>query len=181
MLRDTINDNYFEWLSDFVCDKKRKDDISYRKLLMFLHSTEFRYSILKDENRAQDGIDLRRRFSLEQGYDDGSLVDYIDGPCSVLEMMIGLAIRCEENIMDDTKYGNRTSQWFWSMINSLGLGFMYDKNFEKDEANDIIQRFLDRAYAPNGKGGLFTLKHYPRDLRKVEIWYQMCWYLDGIM
>ena len=180
MLKDTINDEYFEWLFDLVCDGRFSKETSYRKLLMFLHNTPFRYSILRDENRAHDGIDLRRRFSLLQSHDGEYFAEYLDGPCSVLEMMIGLAIRCEEAFMDDTKYGNRTAQWFWEMINNLGLGSMIDIRFNKLVATDIIQRFLDRDYEPDGKGGLFTIKHCNRDLRNVEIWYQMCWYLDSI-
>ena len=39
-------------------------------------------------------------------------------------MMIALAIRCEEHIMDDPDAGDRTGQWFWSMLVSLGLGSM---------------------------------------------------------
>lgn len=182
MTRDAIKNEYFEWLSGFVCDGRFSEKISYRKLMMFLHNTEFRYSIARDENRAHDGIDLRYRFTIcHEQYSEKETLQALDGPCSVLEMIIGLAIRCEENIMDDPRYGNRTGQWFWRMMTNLGLGNMTDDRFDKAVANDIIQRFLDRKYAPNGKGGLFTLQHYPKDLRKVEIWYQMCWYLDGIV
>ena len=45
---------------------------------------------------------------------------------------------------------------------------------------DVIERFLDREYGPDGKGGLFTVRHCEYDLRDVEIWYQLCWYLDSI-
>lgn len=52
------------------------------------------------------------------------IASYLDNrPCSVLEMIIALAIRLEEHIMDDPDIGNRTGQWFWDMIVSLGLGF----------------------------------------------------------
>ena len=176
-----VNNDYFEWLYNYVCGDMYSERISYRKLLMFLHSTEFRYIIDMDENRACDGIDLRRRFSIDQGYDGDYLSDYIIGPCSVLEMILALAIRCEENIMDDPRYGDRTRQWFWGMINNLGLDSMIDSRFDKTTVNDIVQRFLDREYEPNGKGGLFTIKGVRKDLRKVEIWYQLNWYLDTIV
>ena len=93
--------------------------------------------------------------------------------------MIALAIRCEENIMDDTSYGDRTAQWFWGMITSLGLGDQTDSRIDYIYVDDVIKRFLDRDYEPNGKGGLFTIKNCRQDLRKVEIWYQLCWYLDS--
>lgn len=93
-------------------------------------------------------------------------------------MMIALAIRCEEHIMDDPDIGNRTGQWFWNMIVNLGLGSMNDSKFDRDYVEDIVQKFLDRKYSRNGDGGLFTVNRSRYDLRSVEIWYQMCWYLD---
>jgi hypothetical protein len=142
-----------------------------------LHDIEFRYLIPKDENRAEDGISLRYRFSRLYDYVD---YDDLDGPCTVLEMMVALAIRCEEDIMDDANLGNRTKQWFWNMIVSLGLGSMTDSRFDERRVDNIIERFLDRDYEPDGRGGLFTVRHCDYDLRDVEIWYQMCWYLDSI-
>lgn len=145
---------------------------------MRLHDTRFVYSIPRDENRARDGIDLRYRFALL--HDTPSLVQYLEGPCSVLEMMIALAIRCEENIMDDPKVGDRTGQWFWGMIVNLGLGAMTDNRFDRQFVDEVVQRFLDRDYEPNGKGGLFTVRNCKYDLRTVEIWYQLNYYLDTI-
>lgn len=168
-----IRDEYFEWLYDLASGNRYSENISYRKLLRYLHKTEFYYSIEKDQNRAKDGIGLRSRFA---SYD----ARYITGPCSVLEMMIALAIRCEEDIMDDASVGDRTRQWFWGMIVNLGLGAMIDKEFDEELVEDIVTRFLDREYEPDGRGGLFTVRNCDRDLRDVEIWYQLCWYLDSI-
>lgn len=181
MTQDTIINEYFEWLFEMVCKDRYSERISYRKLLIELHRTEFKYLIPKDENRANDGLDLRYRFSLDRSYDEMYLAKYIVGPCSVLEMMVALSIRCEENIMDNTEYGDRTGQWFWGMISSLGLGSMSDNRFDKIFVKDTIDRFLNRKYEPNGKGGLFTIKNCDRDLRHVEIWYQLNWYLDSII
>lgn len=187
MIRDNIVNEYFKWLFDLVCGKRYSKKISYKKLLMQLHNTEFRYWIPKDQNRAEDGMDLRYRFALSQDDDDyiqDSIVDLLDswiGPCSVLEMMVALSIRCEETIMDDPAIGDRTGQWFWGMIVNLGLGSMTDDRFDKKFVDDSIDRFLNREYEPDGKGGLFTIKHCNRDLRDVEIWYQLCYYLDTII
>lgn len=137
--------------------------------------------VWKGENRYDDGIDLRYRFGNEQGYRDSMIASYLDNrPCSVLEMIIALAIRLEEHIMDDPDIGNRTGQWFWDMIVSLGLGSMDDSKFDKAHAIDVIRRFLDRDYGRDGKGGLFTIEHCRYDMRDIEIWYQANWYLDNI-
>ena len=175
-----IEDIYFEWMCDLVCGSRFSKTTSYKKLLKYLHLTDFEYIILKDGNRAEDGIDLRYRFA----YEHSRIKDaesYLQGPCSILEMMVALSIRCEENIMDDPSIGNRTGQWFWGMINSLGLSSMSDDRFDKRYVDHVIERFLSRKYSPNGKGGLFTINNCDQDLRDVEIWYQLCWYLNGIV
>lgn len=176
MLRDDVVNAYFEWMYDLVCGNRYAKEISFRKLLMQLHSTRFRYIIPKDANRAEDGISLRYRFA----YDTGCACadSHLEGPCSVLEMMIAVSFKLEE-IMDDPKIGDRTSQWFWMMIMNLGLGSMTDDNFDRDYVTSCIERFMKREYRPDGEGGLFVVRNCG-DLRRVEIWYQMCWYLDSI-
>lgn len=83
--------------------------------------------------------------------------------------------------MSNDDVGNRTGQWFWGMITSLGLQGMNDSNFDMYKVNNILNTFLERKYLPNGRGGLFTLEHPDRDLRNVEIWYQMHRYLGEIL
>lgn len=179
MFRDQLINDYFEWLWNFT---KCRGHSQNRKIITLLHNIEFRYSIPMDANREEDGIDLRYRFITEVGIPKNyqEVYAYLDGPCSVLEMMIALAIRCEESIMDDPDIGDRTSEWFWLMMKNLGLDYMSDKKFDRDIAEEKISIFLDRRYKRNGEGGLFVVNGR-RDLRKVEIWYQMCWYLDTIM
>lgn len=183
-IKDKVSNDYFNWMYNIVCADRFSRDISYRKLLMHLHNTAFTYSIKRDSNRADDGVSLRYRFALSMGYDETLEHDihhYITSPCSVFEMILALAIRCEENIMDDTAFGNRTGQWFWGMIVNLGLGSMTDDQFDKLYTDEVVSRFLDREYKPNGDGGLFTIKNCDRDLRNVEIWFQLCYYLDSII
>ena len=57
---------------------------------------------------------------------------------------------------------------------------MYDSNYDKRVVESHLNRFLRREYEPNGKGGLFTVRNRKCDLRDVEIWYQLNWYLDSI-
>lgn len=175
---DRINNEYFEWMFNLMSGESCSKEFSFRKLLMLLHNIKFVYSIPKDKNRAADGISLRRRFAAQNGYED--LSDCLDGPCSVLEMMVALAIRCEENIMDDPGIGDRTKQWFWEMIANLGLNGMYDSIFDRRVVEEAVERFLNREYEPDGRGGLFRVRNCETDLRTVEIWYQLCWYLDSI-
>ena len=160
--------DYFEWLCDVVCGNLYSKRVSFRELLRYLFDTEFVYSNPRDENRAEDGRSLRHRYGVDS-----------DSPCSVLEMMVALSIKCED-IMDDPSIGNRTGQWFWGMIVNLGLGSMTDELFDEEFVEDTITRFLNREYDYDGRGGLFTIENCEDDLRDVEIWIQLCWYLDSI-
>ena len=101
--------------------------------------------------------------------------------CSVLEMMIALSLRCEEQIIDDPDVGDRTRKLFWSMINNLGLNRMDDESYDSFEVEDRLDIFMNREYKPDGTGGLFKLRKTRHDLRNVEIWYQMMWYLSENM
>lgn len=181
MTRDILNRRYFNWMCDLVCGQNDRKHASYQKLLRFLHSIDFRYTIERDGNREEDGVDLRYRFGQEGSYEPSMIAAYLDTqPCSVLEVMVALALRCEEHIMGDPEIGDRPGRWFWEMVESLGLIGMTNEHFDAKYAEKVIEKFLNREYAPDGTGGLFTAKHCEHDMRTAEIWYQMCWYLNDI-
>ena len=164
---------YYRWLVNIVSvgvDIPNPDN--YSNVLTILYLTDFTWTMMMDGNRASDGISLRGQYYSETGRqrDDNR-------PCSVLEMMVALAKRCETHIMSDPSYGDRTGDWFWLMIYNLGLSELDDLHYDDDQAHFIIRRLLDRKYKRNGEGGLFTV-HNGKDLRKVEIWYQLNWYLN---
>ncbi len=177
MTRNKTNTKYFEWM----CKLSGVEE-QYFNLLNLLHNIEFTYIFGNDGNRAEDGIDLRYRFGYEFDYAQSMISVYLDDKsCSVLEMLIALSMRCEENIMDNPDVGNRTGYWFWIMLDSLGLSTMKNDILDESYVRCIIDSFLNREYGPDGAGGLFTIINCDRDLRGVEIWYQMCWYLDSII
>lgn len=178
MNRRELTEAYFQWMCRLVCTGQER---SYRTLLRYLHSREFVYSLPMDGNRADDGMDLRYRFGAECDIPNPVIAHELDNkPCSILEMMVALSVRCEEHIMEDPDIGDRTGQWFWSMIRNLGLDAMTDSRFSASKADDILDRFLERRYKRNGEGGLFYIPYCEQDLRGVEIWYQMCWYLSSM-
>ena len=65
------------------------------------------------------------------------------------------------------------------MMSNLGIGLMHDDIFEEDIVIKCIERFMDREYEPNGVGGLFYIRDCDEDLRYIDIWTQLCWYLDN--
>lgn len=179
-MKNKLINEYFEWMYQLVCGSVKK--ISYRKLLYQLYDTSFEYTIAMDGNRAEDGVDLRYRFGYECHVKDTVIASCLDDKaCSILEMMVALAIRCEEHIMDNPDIGNRTGEWFLNMITNLGLDGMNDEHFDKRYTSEILTRFLNREYRQNGEGGLFTIHHDRVDMRSVEIWYQAMWYFDELL
>ena len=171
-----IREQYYKWLCKKVFTARRRH---YKRLVKYLHSVQFTYTISSDRNRYEDGIDLRGRFAYEKGYDEADIFEMMDDdPCSVFEMMVALAVRCEEHIMEDLDIGDRTNQWFWVMIDSSGLDALNDANFNSSEAEIILNRILNREYGPCGEGGLFFIPGCNHDLRETEIWYQLAWYLN---
>ena len=177
-----MNDRYFEWICGLVSGRGYYKKRSYRKLLAKLHAMEFTYVIGMDANRADDGVELRYRFGYENDISNGEIDSLLAiSPCSVLEMMVALAIRCEEQIMDDPDIGNRTGKWFWSMVANMGLYQMDDPQFDSQIVEHAVRIMLERRYDRNGNGGLFFVNKSRKDMRKMEIWYQMMWYLDDIL
>lgn len=181
MTRTEINTLYFDWMYALVMNGAPKDvkKLSYKKLLLHLRELEFYYIMPMDGNRLEDGIDLRYRFGREHGIQDPIVTTYLDDrTCSVLEMMVALAIRCEEQFMSRSEKDNRPGEWFWVMVRSLGLDHMNDRNFDISFVDSAIDLFLTREYEPDGSGGLFRIEGCQKDLRNVEIWYQLNWYLQ---
>lgn len=173
-----IIERYFQWLLDIVCDSDQKKH--YQALFHVLFETEFTWILDHDANRAADGIDLRPVFA-EEKYIDYMAIRGILGPCRVLEMMVALAKRCEDSIMGDSKYGDRTPKWFWIMVENIDLDSEDDGRIDIPLVEGKIKRFLDRKYSFDGVGGLFYIENPPDDLRKVEIWYQLNWFLNTIV
>lgn len=167
---------YYEWLFNRVEDADNPRIRSYQKLLNKLYCREFSYRIARDSNRAADGVALRYEFARLYNYSYSDAERYITGQCRMLEMMIALAARCErEQSGHDDAY-----IWFWTMIESLGLDGMNDIDYDEGFVDTVLNRFMEGSYKRNGEGSLFTLRHTTRDMRKTELWYQMCLYLDEL-
>lgn len=172
---EVIRAEYFQWLCGLVMVDE--PDHSYWILAKALHNTAFYWSIRCDENRAFDGMKLRDIFAEEHSYCG---FETLSGPCSVFELLIGLALRIESTLTDPEN-GDRTVNWFWEMIENLGLEKFTDADYYRVGGDyvvgEILTKLLRRWYFRNGEGGLFPLKHSRKDQRKVELWYQMSAYL----
>lgn len=166
--------DYYQWLLEKI-DGYKYPYYDYSLLLNELHSIEFTYGMSMDQNRADDGVKLRWEFIDEKLIPDLFYKENI--PCSVLEMMIGLASRCDKEIMNNGVEHN-VAKWFWLMIENLDLMRCNDENFNTGYVHQQIGIWLNRTFKMNGKGSPFPLRGRGRDQRKVDIWLQMCGYLS---
>ena len=158
-------DAYFNWLTGFIGSEYLEGN--YQKLLWKLYTTDFIYELEFDGNRAEDGLNLRRIFTRETGFESRT------GACSMLEMLAALARKGEDDIMYDPRCGDRTGYWFWVMLTNLGLDRYDDWAYNEHNVDVILDVFLHRKYAPDGNGGAFPCYGIERDLRKTDLWYQM--------
>jgi hypothetical protein len=177
--RARIRNGYFRWLCGLT-----KNPEKYRKLLFRLYYTNFHSKIPRDDNRAQDGIELRKRYLESIGFDIQEGMLYLNGSCTVLEMMLALAKRIDSEIVPDFTAGDRSDYWFWRMIDNLNLTRMTDDVYSKEETDVILKILLNRTYDDDGNGSLFPLKKCDKSCdksaKKVEIWYQMQhWVLEN--
>ena len=173
----SLETDYYYWLLDMVDDEDYPDE-RYSEVLNKLYTTEFYDLVPNDCNRSEDGLDLRINFASDIGEHAYYVMDVLTEGCSVLEMMVALAAKWEDNIAWDPDYGDRTSKWFWIMMDNLGLTFYNDSRYDEDEVENILQSFLERKYCTDGRGGLFRINNPNIDMTKVEIWLQMNYYFD---
>lgn len=181
MTNANLVDDYYSWLVSMVNgdDEFNCDDYTY--ILGKLFSERFYWTMDRDENRSMDGLDLRETFcnrtclGLDEYY---ILMESMPEYCTILEMMVALAMRIEDDIMADPEYGDRTSKWFWTMMKNSRLADLDDASYEDEDANEVIFCLLNRQYLRDGFGGFFCTTNRSINMRNVEIWYQMNYYFD---
>lgn len=179
---------YFVWLCSQVGlngpDKtqqhrtKETDSKTYFTLALKLFNKEFKAFVPRDTNRVADARALRDRFALsESSFQDYSVLD--TPGASILEVMVALVQRFDNDVMMTSDEIDRSKDWFWEMLRNCDLDIYVDEGFNEidnkanETCNAIIETINSRCYASDGKGGFFPLKHPKSDQTKVELWIQM--------
>ena len=165
--------SYIDWLAMIAFPDGVQRSV-YSEVLLGLYSTDFYGIVRGDENRAKDGVYLRYTFEDETGEECDKC-----GECSVLEMMVALAMRCEDQLMFDPDEGDRTSIWFWEMFDNLGFSCLYDDAFDEREFRKILRTFLNREYYDDGYLGPFYIKNFEGKMTQIELWYQLGYYIES--
>ena len=167
----TLDDIYLSWLYSQVGDVKvRNTSKTYWELFRQMYDTKFVWLIPNDDNRIQDGLDLRHEFLVESGFDYNDR--WLNSECSFLEMVLALSRRLA------FEGEGHPPVWFWHLMENLGLQHCTDRSaYDKSEVDARLGIVIWRLYEPDGRGGLFPLRHPKHDQTQVELWYQMNEYL----
>lgn len=176
MGRSNAENDYLTWLVARMNVMKRHHGKNYGMLLRELYNHEF-YSVVKyDEDRGSDGIVLRETWADEVGF-KGSLSF---GPPTVLETIIGISLRIEDQIFG----GPWADEWdyiriFWDLINNLEL-FAYDgvlSTSDYEYIGTVLDEFLSKTSHCDTFSNIFTFSVTPKNLRKMNLWSQMHAYI----
>lgn len=139
----------------------------YFNLCQNLFSHRFIAYLEMDQNRISDALMLRKEI-LGNGY---------ISPASVLEVLVSFAMRIDREytgepgvLLPDVP--------FKDMIKNLGLTYETNERYNKRYVDEIIWRFVQRLYLPNGEGGIFPLINPSCDQTKIDLWSQMQEYLS---
>lgn len=163
-----LAEDYLRWLELQLRDKQlAAPSRSFWGLVELMFNKEFVWLIANDDNRIVDGLDLRAEFCHDHNLASDSLRNL--GPCSFLEVLIGLSRRLA------FAAGGSAPGWAWQLLNNLELHRMGDPLDQRKarKADDILDAVIWRTYAPDGQGGFFPLIDAEEDQTQVEIWYQM--------
>ena len=174
MSKDTLDDRYFEWLYGHIAAiRNRNPARSYWHLARLLYTTAFLWNVHNDDNRAEDGKELRYEFAEERNIDIQDPA-WMDMDCSMLEMLIALSRRAA------FESPGEPGDWFWKFVQNMELDKYTDAVWNlgiEREVEDRLERVIFRKYGADGMGGIFPLR-YPRgDQRMIELWYQLSAYL----
>lgn len=169
---EPLENLYFNWLCAKVTHVENPSPSNvYWRLLRTLHNTEYVWLVTGDDNRAEDGIELRDEFMTQSNYYDDP-EEFRGVSCSLLEMLIAFSRRAEFMTTQSAK------DWFWEFIDNIGLLECTDASeLTEDDIGERLYSIIWRTYDPAGRGGLFPMSDPPEDQRKTEIWYQFCEYL----
>lgn len=175
-----IIDNYLRWLYFDVLDGPERRFKTYNSLFETLLLEPYIPLHHMDRNRFKDALTMRNEYILgdlvgyggpyessEECKDCKDEIEDILPECSVLEMLIALAVRMEKEIMAPANGDNDYFRWFWGMICTLELDDFDEKHYDEGWIKKITDDFL------RGERYIFRLKGGPEVNDGLQIWDQM--------
>lgn len=168
-----LENKYISWLYSQVADPNL---IEQRETCWFLirqlYKKEFFWFVDHDDNRVEDGRELRYEFSHETN--TKLTPEWHTFGVSMLEVLIALSRRLSFQADGEPR------ERFWELVDNIGLAKFNDARYNRRAAktiDDALEKVIWRTYSYSGDGGLFPLKDPKEDQREVELWYQMSAYI----
>jgi hypothetical protein len=170
-MKNQVEHKYFEWLISQINVQGTR---TFYDLFGMLFTMEFVWTVPHDDNRLQDGLDLRTEFLNERRISRQKV--HWEKGVTVLEVLIALSRRLAFTA------GGRAEDWAWQLLVNLRLNKMSDPFTENKarKVTNILETLIWRQYREDGLGGFFPLNWPDQDQRQVEIWYQMQKYVNEI-
>ena len=129
---------YVDWLVELIDDNEKAG--LYEHLIELLFNTDFIWleSVPLDENRAADGLKLRKDYAKLLGENDGNLLLNLlqNKPCSMLEMLVAFADRLTYIV------NLKRCDFFWMFIDNLGLNWATKYDFDQDIVTETLNDFM---------------------------------------
>lgn len=182
---NNLNELYLNYLLRLInADNYREK--SYTKLCSLLYKIPFKPILTLDNNRSYDVQSLiRETFIQSQSewyrLENDELIMLPNLPISFLELIISLAMRIDMDFMREVNEVDNSRVYFWIIIKNLGFLVYDDEHWGEDSIISIVNRLnivQDRKYDFDGNGGLFPLKNAKEDQRNVQIWNQLCQFVN---
>lgn len=132
-----------------------------------------------DRTRLDDILGFRKGFldnyAAEGNRFEANEADILmENPFTLFELLVTLAVKIEQIVMQNTIYGNRTPIWFWMMLENLDITYQTvcrtDGTIDLEYIAAVADRWLNREYCKNGDGSPFPMKKTVEDTRKLPFW-----------
>ena len=174
--------DYLCWLMN-QCQLEADGPEGYLRLCEVLQGIYFVSLIEFDENRIEEGKELREEWADTDGGDisalEGELIPYT---CTALELILVMARRmCYE--MSDSQFDAGIGKWVMELLENAGLATYRNDIFETDpdgctaKIKCILHDIIYRRYMPDGTGSFFPTETTGTDARHEELLVQMNNYL----
>ncbi len=160
----TVEEQYLDWMQSMIDPSH-----SFKKLINSLYSIAYEWVIRIDENLEWLGVGLRKQFMKECDIRDvSSVASLLVRPCSILELLCGVAQDFEFSIRDSASSTCCIALKFFDILTYLGLDDQYDENYEHELVKRQLKVFLSKKSKEKGYYSQFQEFFYEKYFRPLK-------------
>lgn len=136
-MNELVVEEYKKYLKNMIVDD---EFCCYNVLLERLDSIPYEPNQLNTD-RYEDAEQLRIDYGIDNNIKD-VLIYFEATSITVLEVLVALSMRLEKKVVPNNKKGDRTSQWFWALVNDIGLGKQDDERCDSNIIDKIVKEWM---------------------------------------